>query len=34
MEFMSSWAGMGLMAVLLIGLVGVLLYVRKKQSDD
>jgi len=34
MEFMSSWGGMGLMAVLLIGLVGVLLYVRKKQSDD
>lgn len=34
MEFFSSWAFMGIMAVLLIGLVGVLMYVRKKQSDD
>ncbi|WP_020469038.1 LPXTG cell wall anchor domain-containing protein [Zavarzinella formosa] len=34
MDFIYSWPGMGLMAVLLIGLVGVLIYVRKKQSDD
>ncbi len=34
MEFFSSWLGMGVMALLLVGLVGVLIYVRKKGSDE
>lgn len=34
MEFFSSWYFMGIMAALLIGLIGLLLYLRKQGSGD
>jgi hypothetical protein len=34
MEFLSSWTFMGIMAVLLIGLIGLLIYLRSKGTDD
>jgi cytochrome c biogenesis protein ResB len=34
MEFFSSWYFMGIMAALLIGLIGLLLYLRKQGSED
>jgi hypothetical protein len=33
-DFLSSWTGMGLMAVLLLALVGLLIYLRKQGSSD
>lgn len=33
-DFMGEWWFMGLMVVILIGLVGVLLYMRNKKSDE
>jgi hypothetical protein len=34
MEFLSSWAFMGIMAVLLIALVGVMIFLRSKKDDE
>jgi hypothetical protein len=34
MEFFSSWTFILVMAVALIGLIGLLLYLRKQGSDD
>ena len=34
MDFMSEWWFMGLMAVLLVGLIGLLLYLRNKRQED
>jgi hypothetical protein len=34
MDFFSSWAFMILMAVLLIGLIGLLLYLRNQKPED
>lgn len=33
-DFLSSWLGMGIMAVLLVALVGVMIVLRNKRSDD
>jgi hypothetical protein len=33
-EFMQSWTFMGIMAVLLIALIGLLLYLRSKGQGD
>jgi len=33
-EFLQSWAFMGIMAVLLIVLIGVLLFLRSKRPED
>ncbi len=33
-DFMQSWWFMGLMALLLVVLIGVLLYIRNKPQDD
>jgi hypothetical protein len=34
LDFFYSWLGMGIMAVLLIGLVVLLLVLRNKREDD
>lgn len=34
MEFMQSWAFMGIMAAALVGLIVLLVIVRKKQAED
>jgi len=34
MEFLTSWYFMGIMAVLLIALIGVLLFLRSKRPED
>lgn len=34
MDFLSSWAGMGVMFLLLLALVGVFLYQRNKRDED
>lgn len=34
MDFLYSWGGMAVMALLLVALVGVLIYVRKKGADE
>jgi hypothetical protein len=34
MEFFESWTFMGIMAVLLVALIGVLLYLRNKRAED
>lgn len=34
MEFFESWYFIGLMAVLLIGLIGVLMFLRNKKEDE
>jgi hypothetical protein len=33
-DFMTEWWFLGLMTVILIGLVGLLLYLRNKRPDD
>ena len=32
--WMTSWAFMGLMLLLLLGLIGVLMFLKNKRSDD
>jgi cytochrome c biogenesis protein ResB len=34
MEFLQSWYFMGIMAVLLVVLIGVLLFLRSKRPED
>lgn len=34
MEFVNSWAFMGIMAALLVGLIGLLLFLRNKKDDE
>jgi hypothetical protein len=34
MEFLQSWAFMGIMAVLLVVLIGVLLFLRNKRPEE
>jgi LPXTG-motif cell wall-anchored protein len=34
MDFVNSWAFMGIMAALLVGLIVLLVIVRKKQAED
>lgn len=34
MEFMGEWWFMGLMAVLLLALVGLLMFLRNKKDDE
>lgn len=34
MDFVNSWAFMGLMGLLLVGLIGVLLFLRNKKDDE
>lgn len=33
-EFMGEWWFLGLMFVLLLGLIGLLMYMRNKKGDD
>ncbi len=33
-DFFQSWTFIGLMALLLVGLIGLLLYLRKQGSED
>lgn len=33
-EWMTSWAFMGAMFVVLLALIGVMMYLRNKRSDD
>jgi hypothetical protein len=33
-EFFSSWYFIGIMAVILAGLVGLLIYLRKQRQDE
>jgi hypothetical protein len=34
MDFLQSWTFMGIMAVLLVVLIGVLLFLRSKRPED
>ena len=34
MDFFTSWGFIGIMAVALLGLIGLLLYLRKQGSED
>jgi hypothetical protein len=34
MDFFSSWTFIGIMALLLAGLIGLLMYLRKQGSED
>lgn len=34
MDFFQSWTFIGLMALALVGLIGLLLYLRKQGSED
>jgi hypothetical protein len=33
-DFFSSWTFIGIMAVLLVALIGLLMYLRKQESED
>jgi hypothetical protein len=34
MDFMQSWAFLGIMAVLLVGMIGVLIFLQNKKGED
>ncbi|MFO0930620.1 MAG: LPXTG cell wall anchor domain-containing protein [Gemmataceae bacterium] len=34
MDFLNSWAFMGIMGALLVGLIGLLLFLRNKKEDE
>lgn len=34
MDFLSSWLVMGIMAAALVGLIGIMIFLRMKPQDD